>query len=68
MKDLVCELCQRSYGSSEAFYQHLDEHTRKEVEELRRIAYIQLSLEGEALETFNWTCTLDWLRKGGNKR
>jgi len=48
MYQIQCELCNRAWASTNLetiltqFYEHLDKHTREEVEMLRRITILQI--------------------------
>lgn len=52
-KGFICELCQRLYSSEESFLEHLSEHSKEEIEALKKLAELSLKDE-EAYETLCW--------------
>jgi len=38
----VCELCQVFFSSPDSFYEHLKEHSREELEALRKLALLDI--------------------------
>lgn len=48
---VICELCSRYY-SSESFYAHLSQHTKEEVEVLKKLAEKSMSMTEEQYRDF----------------
>lgn len=48
---ILCELCSRYY-SPESFYAHLSEHTKEELEVLKKLAKKSMSMTEERYQQF----------------
>jgi uncharacterized protein YgfB (UPF0149 family) len=62
MYQITCELCNKAWASTnletilQQFYEHLNKHTREEVEALRKLAKLQIE-NPEAFEELKQTLT-----------
>lgn len=53
MSDFICEICQRAYKYEKDFLQHLNTHSKAEVEKLREIALKKLDMSPEEEKAYN---------------